>query len=279
MNSLLTYFLQRFTPVLLLLTGVNAVNGQSRRFIHVAAGDYTLGRKGYVNNPLRTVHTGGFDIAATELTNADFEKFVQATGYVTDAERRKNALVFTPGLREFRWLEDSTACWRYPNGVARGGIENKMDHPVTTISYRDAIAYCEWAGVRLPTLDEWEIASRAGASTTYFWGDEMTPLSTYANVWKGRDHLQADSTDGYMYTSPAGSFKPNPWGLYDVYGNVFEYCEGRLPTDKTDSRVVHARGGSWWCSKNSCGFFNSVDIGNVKRGASFSNLGFRVVKK
>nr|WP_295866255.1 SUMF1/EgtB/PvdO family nonheme iron enzyme [uncultured Chitinophaga sp.] len=279
MSGFLTYCLQRFTPVLLLLAGVNAVNGQSQRFVHVAAGDYSLGREGYINNPLRTVHTNGFDIAATELTNADFEKFVQATGYVTDAERRKNALVFTPGLREFRWLEDSTACWRYPNGITRGGIKDKMDHPVTTISYRDAIAYCDWAGVRLPTLDEWEIASRAGAPTTYFWGNEMTPLSTYANVWKGRDHLQADSTDGYMYTAPVASFKPNSWGMYDVYGNVFEYCDGRLPTDKAGSRVIHARGGSWWCSKNACSFFNSVDIGSVKRGASFSNLGFRVVKR
>ncbi|QJB40236.1 SUMF1/EgtB/PvdO family nonheme iron enzyme [Chitinophaga oryzae] len=279
MSGFLTYCLQRFTPVLLLLAGVNAVNAQSKRFVHVAAGDYSLGREGYINNPQRTVHTNGFDIAATELTNAEFEKFVQATGYVTDAERRKNALVFTPGLREFRWLEDSTACWRYPNGITRGGIEDKMDHPVTAISYRDAVAYCDWAGVRLPTLDEWEIASRAGAATTYFWGNEMTPLSAYANIWKGRDHLQADSTDGYMYTSPVASFKPNPWGLYDVYGNVFEYCEGRLPTDKAGSRAVHARGGSWWCSKNSCSFFNSVDIGSVKRGASFSNLGFRVVKR
>lgn len=279
MSGFLTYCLQRFTPVLLMLAGVNAVNGQSSRLVHVPAGDYTLGRKGYINNPLRTVHTNGFDIAATELTNAEFEKFVQATGYVTDAERNKNALVFSPGLREFRWLEDTTACWRYPNGVTRGGIENKMDHPVTTISYRDAVAYCKWAGVRLPSLDEWEIASRAGATTTYFWGDDMMPLSTYANVWHGRDHLQADSTDGYMYTAPVGSFKPNAWGLYDMYGNVFEYCEGRLPTDKPDSRSVHARGGSWWCSKNSCAFFNSVDIGRVKRGASFSNLGFRVVRK
>lgn len=279
MKTFLKYCLQHITPVLLMLAGVNAVKGQSPAFVHVPAGEYRVGKKDYPMNPLRTVHTNGFDIAATELTNTDFEKFVQATGYITDAERLKNALVFEPGLREFRWLEDSTAYWRYPNGISRGDITSKMNHPVTCISYRDAMAYCQWAGVRLPTLDEWEIASRAGASTTYFWGDDLSQISTYANVWHGRDHLKADSSDQYMYTAPVASFKPNPWGLYDIYGNIFEFCEGRVPTDEKNSRVVHARGGSWWCSKNSCSFFNSVDIGRVKRGASFSNLGLRVVKK
>jgi formylglycine-generating enzyme required for sulfatase activity len=217
-----------------------------------------------------------FSIAATETTNSQFLQFVVATGYLTDAEKFKDALVFAPGLEEFRWLEDSTACWRYPNGKSRGGITDKMNHPVTTISYTDIQAYCQWAEVRLPSFEEWEIASRAGAATTYCWGDDADSITRYANIWHGRDHLTADSTDGFMYTAPVASFQPNAWGLYDMYGNVFEFCEGRLSSDG-DKKLAHARGGSWWCSSNSCSFFNSVDIGRVHPNASFSNQGFRVV--
>jgi sulfatase modifying factor 1 len=242
------------------------------QFITVPAGTYTVGQKGHVQNPLRQVTISSFDISSTELPNRAFAEFVAATGYVTDAEKFRDALVFTPGLAEFRWLEDSTANWRYPNGKSRGGIADKPDHPVTTISYHDALAYCNWAGVRLPALDEWEVASRAGST-------EAAPpanISTYANIWHGRNHLQADSSDGYLYTAPVAAFQPNAWGLYDMYGNVFEFCEGRLPGDKKN--VVHARGGSWWCSKHACSFFNSADIGRVHIRASFSNQGFRVVK-
>jgi sulfatase modifying factor 1 len=81
-----------------------------------------------------------------------------------------------------------------------------------------------------------------------------------------------------MYTSPVASFRPNGFGLYDVYGNVFEFCEGRLKTDPESGKQVHARGGSWWCSRNSCSFFNSIEIGRVSRHASFSNQGFRTAK-
>ncbi|MVT10260.1 formylglycine-generating enzyme family protein [Chitinophaga tropicalis] len=244
-------------------------------FVRIPVGDYQVGRKGHHLNPLRKVHVNSYYIGATEVTNRLFAAFITATGYVTDAERRHNAMVFEPGLEEFRWLEDSTACWKYPNGISRGGITDKMDHPVTCISYADIQVYCKWAGVRLPSFEEWEIASRAGASTTYFWGEDTSQLSTYANVWHGHDHLRADSTDGYMYTSPVASFKPNAFGLYDVYGNVFEFCEGHLK----DEKAVHARGGSWWCSQHSCSYFNSVEIGRVNAHASFSNQGFRVVKK
>ncbi|MBB2148674.1 formylglycine-generating enzyme family protein [Pedobacter gandavensis] len=247
-------------------------------FVHIPKGEYWLGGRIHQLNPLRKVSTAGFDLAATELTNRLFEKFILATNYKTDAERFKNAMVFEPGLAEFKWLSDSTAYWRFPNGISRGGIENKMNHPVTCISYTDAEAYCKWAKVRLPSLDEWEIASRAGAKTTYFWGDNMDQIAEYANIWHGRDHLSPDLSDGYMYTAPVASFKPNAFGLYDMYGNVFEFCEGTLKTDPKNRRVVHARGGSWWCSNYACGFFNSLDVGRVNPRASFSNQGFRVLK-
>ena len=243
----------------------------------VPKGEYQVGKKDSRQNPLRTVAVDSFRIAVYETTNREFAVFVAATGYVTDAEKRHNAMVFRPGLEEFRWIGDSTACWRWPNGISRGGIKDKMNHPVTSISYYDIRAYCAWAHVRLPTLEEWEIACRAGSKTDYFFGSEDSRIGEYANIWRGHDHMKADHSDGYMYTSPVGSFKPNPWGLYDMYGNVFEFCTGKLLPSESPT-VAHARGGSWWCSKNSCHSFNSYSIGQVNVHASFSNQGFRVVK-
>ncbi|MBX3117575.1 MAG: SUMF1/EgtB/PvdO family nonheme iron enzyme [Fimbriimonadaceae bacterium] len=250
---------------------------EPKAFVAVKAGKYTVGDTIRLDNFKRTVTLKAFEIARYETTNSEFEAFVKATKYVTDAERKHDAMVFDPPMEEFRWTQDKTAFWRFPNGKARGGIGDKMDHPVTCISYHDAQEYCKWAGVRLPTLDEWEVASRAGAKTDFFFGKENTEIGQYANVWHGRDHTKPDLSDGYMYTSPVGKFKPNPWGLYDIYGNVFEFCSGRVESD-TSERSVHARGGSWWCSKNACNFFNSVDIGKMDIRASFSNQGFRVVK-
>ncbi len=247
-------------------------------FIPIAAGTYTVGQQGHKLNPLRKVTVKAFNIGATEVTNEQFARFVTATGYRTDAERMKNAMVFEPGLEEFKWLQDSTANWRYPNGRSRGNLDGKARHPVTTISYADIEAYCAWAGVRLPSFDEWEIASRADSPDPYFWGKDKAQIGAYANIWHGRDHRTADSSDGYLYTAPVASFKPNAYGLYDVYGNVFEFCAGSLPTDPKGRKLAHARGGSWWCSKNACSFFNSVDIGRVSPHASFSNQGFRVVR-
>jgi formylglycine-generating enzyme len=259
--------------ILLLFSKINA-----QQFVTIPQGQYNIGKKGHGLNPYKVVTIKSFSISTTELTNQEFEQFIRATNYTTDAERKHDAMVFEPGLAEFKWLEDSTAYWRYPNGITRGDITNKMNHPVTCISYNDAIAYCKWAAVRLPTLIEWEIASRANATTDYAWGNNRDSLTKYANVWHGVNHLKADSSDGFMYTSPVASFTPNAWGLYDMYGNLFELCSGQLPQYKNRKNVVHARGGSWWCSAKSCSFFNSVDIGRVSRFASFSNQGFRVVK-
>lgn len=245
-------------------------------FVTIPTGIYQLGGRYHQLNPLHKIRILTFKISTTEITNLQFSQFIKESGYVTDAERFKNAMVFEPGLEEFKWIKDSTAYWQLPNGLKYGGIAGKMDHPVTTISYTDAEAYCKWAKVRLPTLDEWEVASRAGSVETYFWGNNTEKIGDYANIWHGHDHLNADTSDGYMNTSPVGSFKPNAYGLFDVYGNVFEFCSGSLKNDPTDRKVVHARGGSWWCSSNACAFFNSVDVGRVNPRASFSNQGFRV---
>jgi len=275
----MNYRRNKVALALVLLLGAATATAQlHKKFVLVPKGVYEVGKSASTQNPLRKVTVDSFRIAIYETTNREFAAFVAATGYITDAEKEHDALVFEPGLDEFRWKNDSTAYWRYPNGVSRGGISDRMNHPVTCISYRDVLAYCTWAGVRLPTLDEWEIACRAGTRTNYFFGNDDRSIKTYANVWHGHDHKKADYSDGYMYTSPVGRFKPNAWGLYDMYGNVFEFCTGRLtPTERPS--IAHARGGSWWCSSSACHAFNSYSIGQVNIHASFSNQGFRVVKK
>lgn len=265
-------------PVLLCaITYPQMLLSQDSLWAYIPAGIYEVGEKNNLQNPLRKIRVGSLYVATRELTNSEFEKFVHSTGYITEAEQFKDALVFEPGLEEFRWITDSTAYWRYPNGITRGSIENKMNHPVTCISYNDALAYCKWAGVRLPTLEEWEIAATAGSPSKYFRKVTLKNIRSYANIWHGNDHLKPDHSDGFPYTAPVASFKPNPLGLYDVLGNVFEFCSGSLPRDN-GRKVAHARGGSWWCSASACNFFNTKDIGSVNPHASFSNQGFRVVK-
>ncbi len=254
-----------------------AIRSGGSDYISVPAGKYHLGQAGMLDNAPRTTELAGFEISKYDVMNSDFAAFVRATSYVTDAEKRHDAMVFVPPMPEFRWSQDPSASWRFPNGKKQGGIGGKMNHPVTSISFHDAMAYCTWAGVRLPTLDEWEAACRAGTTTKFFFGEDEKLIGKYANIWHGRDHLKPDYSDGFMYTSPVGTFKPNPLGLYDMYGNVFQFCTGHMRGDRS-AAIVHARGGSWWCSKNACCFFNSADVGSVNIRASFSNQGFRVVR-
>ncbi len=246
-------------------------------WVEIPDGTYSVGHKDSIQNPKRSVKLSKYAIAKFETTNDQFLEFVKASGYVTVAEKLHNSMVFEPGLAEFRWIQDKSATWKNPNGKSRDNLEGKGTHPVTGICYQDALAYCKWAGVRLPSLDEWEVASRCGSQSDTFFDQNTESIRDYANIWLGKDHRKPDVTDGFLTTSPVGSFLPNPWGLYDVYGNVFEFCTGYLPGEK-NTKKVHGRGGSWWCSQKSCCFFNSRDVGQVMPKASFSNLGFRVAK-
>lgn len=247
-------------------------------WVKIPSGKYILGGEYSSMNPIHVVESNEFYITPNEITNEQFKKFVDETKYITTAEKYKNAKTFHVGLGEFEWVQDSTANWRFPFGEKAGGIDGKENYPVTCISFIDIQAYCKWAGVRLPTLDEWEIASRCGTRDKYFFGKDSTLLNEYANVWLSRTHDSLNVEDEYLFHSPIGTFKPNKWGLYDMYGNNFEFCSDQFSQLKNNPRQACARGGSWWCSKNSCNFFNSVDIGSVNKMASFSNHGFRVVK-
>ena len=266
----------RIAIILILLSNISCSKPKPE-YAFIPPGYYTLGRANDAVNPQRTLFIESFLIGRFEVTNSQFEAFVNTTGYKTTAEEHKNAMVFEPGLADYEWLRDTTAYWRYPNGVSRGGIDKKMNHPVTCISYYDILAYCKWSDTRLPTIDEWEVASNAGLHQKQFFGSDSTQIHHYANIWKGKDHLKVDENEQYTYTAPVGTYAPNQLGIYDMYGNVFELCRNVPKALERYPNVIASRGGSWWCSFNTCNYFNSFDIGRLDKRASFSNVGFRVI--
>jgi sulfatase modifying factor 1 len=196
--------------------------------------------------PSHRVTVSGFWMDRTPITNRDFRKFVNATGYVTFAETRPDArdypgalphmlkagsLVFTPpkhpvDLRNWSqwWRFKFGANWRRPYGP-RSSISGLDDHPVVHIAYRDAEAYAKWAGKDLPTEAEWEFAARGGLDGAEFaWGDEFTPGGKQmANTWQGAFPHENLGRDGYARTSPVTAFPPNGYGLHDTIGNVWEW--------------------------------------------------------
>jgi formylglycine-generating enzyme len=244
--------------------------------IVVPAGEYKLGAADTRTNPVHKAALKTIAIAEAETTNAQFAAFVKATAYQTSAEKDGGGMVFHEGMKDWEWEKDAAANWRKPFGEKGPSASDLPTHPVTQISGRDALEYCQWLGARLPTLDEWEAAARAGAATKYPWGDTFDPKR--ANIWNGATHRADTKLDGFLYTAPVKSFPPNAWGLYDVIGNVFEYCSGFPPhiSPEQSSRLIAGRGGSWWCSQGTCSFFNLVDIGSMDRQGSLANQGFRV---
>ncbi len=229
--------------------------------VEIPGGSFRMGSTSFYPEeaPIHTVTVGPFAIERHPVTNAQFADFVEATGYVTVAERPLDpalypgvapadllpgALVFrpTPGpvnLQDWRqwWDWAPGAHWRAPFGAgggieargAGGGLEAREDHPVVQIAYPDAAAYAAWAGRRLPAEAEWEFAARAGSSTTYAWGDEpRVDGALMANTWQGRfpyrnDGAQGVGTARWVGTSPVGAFPPNGFGLLDMIGNVWEW--------------------------------------------------------
>jgi len=196
--------------------------------------------------PVQSVTVDGFWVDAAPVTNGQFTKFVEATGYVTVAERKPDprdlpgvaaenlvagSAVFTPPKREVAlndianwWTYVSGASWRHPEGPA-SDLRNRMDHPVVHIAYEDAEAYAHWAGGRLPTEAEFEFAARGGLDgKRYAWGDELKPGGHYvANIFQGTFPNGDTGEDGYMGTSPVHAFPANAYGLYDVCGNVWQW--------------------------------------------------------
>lgn len=216
--------------------------------VFIKGGKFFMGSDKFYpeEKPVHEVTVDGFYIDKYEVTNEDYQKFVQETGYMTVAERPLNPAdypgadpaLLVPGALVFQkakgpvdlksyfnwWAWVPGANWKNPKGPGSGlvGLEK---HPVTYIAYEDAEAYAKWAGKELPSEAEWEFAARGGLDAKNFtWGDEDHQLTTpFANTWQGEFPYQNLLTDGYEGTSPVGLFAPNGYGLYDMAGNVWEW--------------------------------------------------------
>ena len=267
--------------------------------VSLAGGTFLMGSEdadanpGDGEGPVRPVTVAPFRVAATTVTTAQFADFVDDTGYLTGAERYGWSFVFAaflpPHLRRGAqrpsaapwWCRVEGASWQRPEGPG-SDCQDRLDHPVVHVDHGDALAYCAWAGLRLPTEAEWEHAARGGLEQARFaWGDELLPGGEHqCNIWQGRFPTHNTQDDGYAGTAPAKSFRPNGFGLYNVAGNVWEWCSdvwsvpGRPAPSVPDAPRV-MRGGSYLCHDSYCNRYRVAARTSNDPGSSSGNVGFR----
>jgi sulfatase modifying factor 1 len=249
--------------------------------------------------PVHRVELRPFRIGVTTVTNAMFAAFVEATGYITEAERFGWSFVFagllpddfpdTRGVAQSPWWREvHGANWRHPEGP-QSEVEHRLDHPVVQVSWNDAQAYCAWAGTRLPTEAEWEYAARGGLAGRRFpWGDEIEPGGEHRmNVWQGKFPSDNTEADGYYGPAPADAFLPNGYGLHNTTGNVWEWCadwydagyyvrsseQDPLGPPTGTHRVM--RGGSYLCHHSYCNRYRVAARSAITPDSTTGNLGFR----
>ena len=274
--------------------------------VWIPGGEFAMGGVGPEAQPeefpVHRVRVDGYWMDVTEVTVASFEEFVAATGYVTTAERKPDweemkrqlppgtekpddsllvpgSMVFAPtsGPVPFDdwkvwWSWVPGADWKHPLGP---GSSAEDDHPVVHVSWDDAIAYCRWAGKRLPTEAEWEFACRGDeAGKRFVWGEAPpSEENVVANLWQGRFPYENKASDGFAWTAPVKSFPPNRYGLYDMVGNVWEWCSDWYRADTYAAAVEEL--GEHGVSVNPRGPETSLDPGEpyapkrINRGGSF----------
>jgi len=252
--------------------------------------------------PVRQVTLSSFWVDPVAVSNARFAAFVQATGHVTEAEGYGWSFVFGgllpddfPPTRSAAqapwWRQVFGADWRHPEGP-RSSVEDRMEHPVVHVAFIDALAYCAWAGVRLPTEAEWEYAARGGLRQARFpWGEELTPGGRHrCNIWQGQFPGHNTLDDGYLGTAPVDAYDPNGFGLHNVAGNVWEWCADwfhtgfhrngprRDPTGPPSGAAKVIRGGSYLCHRSYCTRYRVGARSSNTPDSSTGNMGFRVAR-
>lgn len=277
--------------------------------MELAGGSFLMGDSSGDGNaadgerPLHEVRLAPFSIDATSVTNDDFARFAAATFYRTEAERFGFSAVFYMALQADPkdimgrppatpwWLGVNGADWRHPNGRF-SSIEGWGDHPVVHVSWNDAQAYCRWAGRRLPTEAEWEFAARGGlAGKRYPWGNKLLGKggAWRCNIWQGKFPTHNDAEDGWLTTAPVRSYEPNGFGLWQMVGNVWEWCadwfdpayyanspaEG--PAGPAFGLQRSMRGGSYLCHASYCNRYRNAARSSNTPDSSAGNIGFRTV--
>ncbi len=287
--------------------------GPSRNgMVRLPGGTFLMGSndaKGFPQDgegPVRRIELDPFLVDRCAVTNAEFASFVEETGYQTEAEQFGWSFVFhlllTPqAARRVKgsaeeaswWRAVEGACWKHPEGPG-SFIEDRANHPVVHVSHNDALAYCGWACKRLPTEAEWEYAARGGLKGRRFpWGNTLTPNREHrCNVWQGEFPTCNTAEDGWEGTCPVDEYVPNGYGLFNVSGNVWEWCSDwfsatshrrgseqtrRNPQGPHSGRARVIKGGSYLCHKSYCNRYRLAARSSNSPDSSTGNIGFRCV--
>ncbi|MFC6723976.1 formylglycine-generating enzyme family protein [Halobium palmae] len=289
-------------------------DSRTKAMVRLDGGPFTMGtdsEEGFPQDgegPAREVRVDPFYVDRHAVTNAEFLEFVRETGYTTDAERFGWSFVFEAFLAEADrdrairnvdaapwWVGVEGVNWLHPNGPSTSVLDDRelLKHPVTHVSWKDAVAYAEWAGKRLPTEAEWEYAARGGLEGRRLpWGDELEPDGEHrCNVWQGEFPEYNTGGDGYRQTAPVNAFESNGFGLYNVSGNVWEWCADWFsptyhrtdaydhdnPTGPPNGDARVMRGGSHLCHESWCNRYRVAARSKNTPDSSTGNIGFRCV--
>ena len=240
----------------------------------------------YPEERVRSVKIDDYDIDNMEVSNADFRRFIDMTGYVTTAEKpqpgtgKPGGAVFTePSAANPNWWQFvEGANWQHPEGP-QSNIDGQDNYPVVQVSLIDAKAYAKWAGRALPTEAQWEYAARAGSTAEFVWGDQRAPEGAeQANTWQGAFPIENTKTDGYRLRAPTGCYEPNNYGLYDMIGNVWEWTLTEYEYTRTPNSYA-IKGGSFLCAPNYCARYRAPARQGQEADFSTNHIGFRTVSR